>query len=51
MKLLRIFDKEMAITKVPAVQFRGLFRSNRSDSNFGWFVWAESSDSAAHSKH
>jgi len=35
---------------VPAVQSRGLFRLNRSDSNFGWFVWAESSDSAAHSK-
>ena len=33
------------------VQSRDLFRLNRSDSNFRWFVWAESADSAAHSKH
>jgi len=27
--------KEAHLTKVPAVQSRGLFRLNRSDSNFG----------------
>jgi len=32
---------------VSAVRFRGAFILNRTDSNFGWFVWAESSDSAA----
>lgn len=42
---------KLRVTKVPAVQPRGLSRSNRSDSNFGLSVWAESSDSAAHSKH
>jgi len=35
------------ITKAPAVGLSVRFRLNRPDSNFGWFVWAESSDSAA----
>jgi|AntAceMinimDraft_16_1070373.scaffolds.fasta_scaffold02301_8 hypothetical protein len=42
---------EQPVTKAPAFQSRGLFRSNRSDSNFGWSVWAESFDSAACSNH
>ena len=46
-----LFYREMPITKVPVVQSRGLFHSNRSDSNFSWTVWAESADSAAYTKH
>ena len=34
------------IIKAPAVKSRGLSRSNRSDSNFGWSVWVESADPA-----
>jgi len=39
---------KLPITKVPAVQSRGLFRLNRSDSNFGLsaFSW-DRSDPAA----
>ena len=54
-KLLTIFKND--IERIKAHNKRvgsrtgqcSLFES--SDSNFGWFVWAESSDSTAHSKH
>lgn len=38
----------MLLTSVSAVGLVGVLRLNRADSNFGWSVWAESSNSAAH---
>jgi hypothetical protein len=43
---------EQHLTSLSAVRVISLFRLNRSDSNFGWFVsWRDRSDPAAHAKH